>query len=252
MKNILIIATLITATSLYSTSYIMNIKKSNFNDIIVKEKIESIEEEQDLENEYSIQDVYNQADAQGRRMCADIKAVGQSLNVDTPDGIYCVDMDGSGSVAPVVDTYCDMQDGWTLMRDMGTELTYGNIGYHKRSFDWQSVEGSNVRINNSAYPRSPTYLQYYGSSNSQAYIYSYIPSITQALKFVETIAYSGHQNNYAYIRSNDGSYYRHYTQPSIDGAKAEVIIDMTNKNTSSIVYYYENFGIVFLDSIWFK
>ena len=143
-----------------------------------------------------------------------------------------------------------MEDGWTLMRDMGTSLTYGNIGYHKRSYDWQNVYGSKVYVNYSGYPTSSDYLQYFGSSSNQAYIY--IPVVTQSLKFVEVNARGYHENNFAHIKSNNGTYYKHFTTNSVDGLTSEVIIDMTDKDTASIVYYYENAGIVFLDSIWFK
>lgn len=204
----------------------------------------------DTEYQYQTIDVAETQLATGtkniRNMCIDILNKGNS----TGDGIYTVDTDGDGSIAPK-QAYCDMTNGgWTLYDSFGTHLVKTNsvnpIAYNYNSIktigDFGSAGYASYfsSLNSSAYHVTPYYIQWFEGGMTVGWIKKTMPSWVQSVKVEASNEWYGGTDTIRYGTDTRTvtPYLKHTEFVFNTGGELEL--------------YMDEVGILWLDSVWVK
>lgn len=181
-----------------------------------------------------------------REMCINILNRGNSIG----NGIYSVDVDGSGAIPPR-NAYCDMTGGgWTLYDTFGSKLVLTgqnnpvaynanniNSGASLTSGGYTFHAGS---LNSSTYHVSPYYLQFFESGSPVGWIQKTMPNWIQSVRVdASNEWYDGNDNIfYNSVQKNISAYRTHDSY-------------IYNAGGSKILKLEED-GILWVDSIWVK
>lgn len=247
IKNITLL-TVLCSTLLYSVNIFSQVNKmripgGKFEGLVINETPAEV----DLEESSGLEDGEEEPISMGNKyLCAEIKAA----NPQYPSGIYSVDIDGDGENYGLQDVYCDMDGGWTLLYDFGSG---GDKEHSLIGSIWQ-LRGTDISRNHPAYPTSPEYTQYYGSGpEDQAFMSVYLDPVFNEIKFVELAERDKFEDNYGrYTDKTTGLKVEVDSYPINDGAGAEMIMNISNADTSKFIQYAERKGIVFLDAAWVR